>query len=248
MQVRSEIMEQAEAALSSRPATLAPFPRLAPTLKHTGEAPSFSPGESNGTGFGTNESSERRLLVVASRFPPVASVGATRVRKFVKYLGQFGWRPIVLTGSVPSEDNITSSHSPAADWESLSDLPSDLQVLRLSAFWDDWPAKAAAAIGRLVSRIPFAGDRTRIDLTERAEWRLKSVHDALALPDSRIWRIGAAVRAALKLHRRYRFNAIYSSGMPFSDHLVALVLRKILCIPWIAEFRDPWVEYIHGPQ
>lgn len=248
MQVRSEIMEQAEAALSSRAAVLAPFPRLAPTLKHTGEAPRFSPGESNGTGFGTNESSERRLLVIASRFPPVASVGATRVRKFVKYLGQFGWRPTVLTGAAPAEKNTASTRSLAADWDSLNDLPSDLQVHRLGAFWDNWPANAAAAIGRFVSRIPFAGARTRIDLTERAEWRLKSVHDALAIPDSRVWRIGAAVRAALKLHRLHRFNAIYSSGMPFSDHLIALALRKILCIPWISEFRDPWVEYIHWPQ
>lgn len=248
MQVRSEIMEQAEAALSSRPADLAPFPRLASTPLQVGAAPPIPRGDSDDAAPGSTHGAARRLLVIASRFPPVASVGATRVRKFVKYLGQFGWQPTVLTGALPSEKSTASTRCLAADWESLNDLPPDLQILRLSAFWDDWPANAAGAIGRLVSRIPFAGARTRNDLTERAEWRLKSVHDALAIPDSRIWRIGAAVRAALKLHQLHRFHAIYSSGMPFSDHLVALALRKILCIPWIAEFRDPWVEYIHWPQ
>jgi glycosyltransferase involved in cell wall biosynthesis len=39
----------------------------------------------------------KKVLIVAQRFPPAGSVGSFRVTKFVKYLGTFGWQPVVLT-------------------------------------------------------------------------------------------------------------------------------------------------------
>jgi glycosyltransferase involved in cell wall biosynthesis len=38
-----------------------------------------------------------KVLMVAQYFPPAGGVGTFRVTKFVKYLRQFGWEPIVLT-------------------------------------------------------------------------------------------------------------------------------------------------------
>ena len=35
-------------------------------------------------------------------------------------------------------------------------------------------------------------------------------------------------RLAVRLHRRFRFDAIFSSGMPFSDHVIALVVHRLL--------------------
>ena len=39
----------------------------------------------------------RKVLIIAQRFPPAGGVGTFRVTKFVKYLPEFGWNPIVLT-------------------------------------------------------------------------------------------------------------------------------------------------------
>lgn len=39
----------------------------------------------------------KKVLIVAQRFPPAGGVGSFRVTKFVKYLGTFGWQPVVLT-------------------------------------------------------------------------------------------------------------------------------------------------------
>jgi hypothetical protein len=41
--------------------------------------------------------SMRRLLVVAYYFPPMGMSGVQRVAKFVKYLPDYGWEPVVLT-------------------------------------------------------------------------------------------------------------------------------------------------------
>ena len=39
----------------------------------------------------------KKVLIIAQRFPPAGGVGTFRVTKFVKYLPEFGWNPIVLT-------------------------------------------------------------------------------------------------------------------------------------------------------
>ena len=38
-----------------------------------------------------------KVLVIAYYFPPLGLSGVQRTLKFVKYLPQFGWQPIVLT-------------------------------------------------------------------------------------------------------------------------------------------------------
>jgi hypothetical protein len=39
----------------------------------------------------------KSVLVIAHDFPPFGGGGVLRVFKFVKYLSEFGWNPIVLT-------------------------------------------------------------------------------------------------------------------------------------------------------
>ncbi len=195
-----------------------------------------------------NKSAPRTVLVLASRFPPVASVGATRVRKFVKYLGHYGWKPVVITGAMRRENSTAQEARRSTDEESLLDLPEGLPVHRLSPVLDHWPThfSRAAAIRMAPSTGWLGLDSARWEAG--LNWRFQKIHDRLSFPDRGIWRLGSALRLALKLHDRYRFDAIFSSGMPFSDHVVALAVRSVLRRPWLADFRDPWVEYIHWRQ
>lgn len=190
----------------------------------------------------------RRVLVIASRFPPVASVGATRVRKFVKYLPQFGWDPVVLTGAQRAGRISAHDVRRAVDLESLNDIPETVPVHRLSAVLDNLPGHVSRRTAKLLgSLIGFTGmDEARWGAA--LKWRLQRAHDCLTFPDRGIWRWPAAVRDALRLHRQYDFDAIFSSGMPFSDHLIALTVSMLIRRPWLADFRDPWVEYVHWRQ
>ena len=186
--------------------------------------------------------------MVASRFPPVASVGAIRVRKFVKYLRRFGWRSVVITGAVRRGTGTAQDARRATDHESLLDLPEDLSVHRLGPVVDNWPgfltrycAKALAQLtGHAGFDEPWWGGALK--------WRFQRMHDQLAFPDRGIWRLPATVALAKSLHRRHRFDALFTSGMPFSDHVIGLVLQSVLRKPWVADFRDPWVEYVHWKQ
>ncbi len=190
----------------------------------------------------------RKVLVIASRFPPVASVGATRVRKFVKYLGRFGWDAVVITGAMRRGGGSMSDGRRATDHESLIDLPPEIHVHRLSGVLDNWPNIVSRVTGAWLSRATGPLGLDEAWWSARLKWRLQRLHDRLSFPDRGIWRFCGAVKAALRLHRLHRFDAIFSSGMPFSDHLVGLAVRSLIRLPWLVDFRDPWVEYIHWQQ
>jgi glycosyltransferase involved in cell wall biosynthesis len=68
-----------------------------------------------------------RLLVVAYHFPPVGGAGVQRTVKFVRYLPEFGYEPVVVTGPVGSvgEKYLT-------DEVLGGELPADLEVHRVS--------------------------------------------------------------------------------------------------------------------
>lgn len=186
------------------------------------------------------------VLFITSRFPPVASVGATRIRKFAKYLGVCGWRPVVLTGPLVAETEF--SQNKPIDLSALADVPGDIEVYRLRHSTAERPEDAGRAACRTIAALTGRLGLDEVWWRDRIGWRVESLVDRLSWPDRVVWRINRAVMAALRLHARHRFDAILSSGMPFSDHLVALLVRRLIQRPWLADFRDPWVEYVHWDQ
>jgi glycosyltransferase involved in cell wall biosynthesis len=64
----------------------------------------------------------------------------------------------------------------------------------------------------------------------------------LAVPDPHIGWLPFAVPRGLGVIRRHGIDAIYSTSPMASAHLVALLLNRATRLPWIADFRDPWIE------
>jgi glycosyltransferase involved in cell wall biosynthesis len=64
----------------------------------------------------------------------------------------------------------------------------------------------------------------------------------LAVPDRFwSWRL-SAVAKGVELHRERPFEALFTTYPMGSAHLVGLGLKRRLRLPWIADFRDPWVD------
>ena len=64
----------------------------------------------------------KKVLIITYYWPPAGGAGVQRWLKFVKYLGQFGWEPIVYTsenGEVPVIDNSL-----------LKDVPPNIVVIK----------------------------------------------------------------------------------------------------------------------
>ena len=80
----------------------------------------------------------------------------------------------------------------------------------------------------------------------RALWRL--VPPIKRLPDEKwVW-IARASRVARQLAARQRFDVLVSFAQPWSDHLIALRVRRATGLPWVAHFSDPWTDspYLRG--
>ena len=70
----------------------------------------------------------------------------------------------------------------------------------------------------------------------------------LSLPDRwASWLLGA-VPAGLRMVRRYKPEAIWSTYPIATAHLIGLVLHRLTGLPWIADFRDPMTDVSYPPD
>ena len=72
-----------------------------------------------------DEKAIKKVLMVAQYFPPAGSVGTLRITKFVKYLKEFGWQPVVLT--------VLKECYPKTVWldtDLNKDIPDDVHIYR----------------------------------------------------------------------------------------------------------------------
>jgi glycosyltransferase involved in cell wall biosynthesis len=162
----------------------------------------------------------KRVLFLAYLFPPIANSGTQRPLKFAKYLGDFGWEPIVVTAGGRTEL--------PADASLLADVPPELQVHRVPMLNE--------RIGDTVARLMGGGAVGR-RVGNGVRWRLQSRY---RYPDLyACWR-PTAVRTGLRLFRDSGFDAIYATGFPWTAMQAGCELSAATGRPLVVDFRDLW--------
>jgi glycosyltransferase involved in cell wall biosynthesis len=69
----------------------------------------------------------------------------------------------------------------------------------------------------------------------------------LLFPDSEVGWVPFAARRGLGVHKRSPVDAVYSSSAPISCHVAAGRIAAKTGLPWIADFRDPWIGNAFAP-
>jgi glycosyltransferase involved in cell wall biosynthesis len=154
-----------------------------------------------------------RVLVLASYFPPLGGGGVQRTLKFVKYLPAAGYDPIVVT--------TTAIGHGLRDPGLAADVPPSAIVLR------------AGTLPLHVAKWKLEAVLRRFGLPVR-------LAQGVAWPDEFVGWAPGALLAALRAVRRYRPDVIYSTSSPVSAHVVALAVKRLTGVPWVADFRDAW--------
>jgi glycosyltransferase involved in cell wall biosynthesis len=68
-------------------------------------------------------------------------------------------------------------------------------------------------------------------------------------PDDQAGWLPFAVAGIVAAHRREPLAAVVSSASPFTAHVAGLIGSRLIGVPWIADFRDPWLDNpIEPPQ
>jgi glycosyltransferase involved in cell wall biosynthesis len=181
----------------------------------------------------------KKVLIISYYFPPSGGPGVQRVLKFIKYLPQFGWEPIVLT--------VKDGDYPARDESLLNEIPAGIKVYRTKIFE---PYKLYRKLTRKPTGVPVDVENISHRGTKRslAERLAGFVRETFFIPDARIGWFPYAVPEAIEIIKREKVDAIYSSSPPYTAAVVAGEIARRTHLPWIAGFRDPWIGFISSPE
>ncbi len=189
----------------------------------------------------------RRLLILASDLAPSPSVGRLRVQKFCKYLPQFLWQARVVTFEVGY----------GADRRLLAELPEDLQVDRVPVpnMIDGLAALAKTLLRRTRGKswqrpkaapsdpqpAPEAMPGGAIDrISRRIDGFKKFLDRRVMIPDPNMLAIGRMVRAAVRVVRQWRPDAMLVSVPGFSPFVAAALVQRMTGVPLVVDYRDLW--------
>jgi glycosyltransferase involved in cell wall biosynthesis len=179
---------------------------------------------------------QRRILIVAYDFPPIASAGMARVVSMVRHLRKRRWEVTVLT--------VRDSFVRRSD-ANIELVPDGVTVVRTRSF------EAARTAARMRERASLlrADGRVAPALALRV---LSQAFGGLARhaawPDRKAGWFLPLVLGARALLRRDSYDVVLSSSPPHSTHLPMLVLRSLHRFFWVVDFRDPWTTPARGPR
>ncbi len=169
------------------------------------------------------------LVALAYYFPPLAGIASDRAASLTTLLPSCGWEPIVITAR-------TGLYHRAAE----ASFPS-VKVERTRSF-EMSRALRAAYVGLVGSAAsPESTTLTSVSVG-RAGSRLRDlVREYVYVPDAQVGWIPFAARAAASSARMSGSRAVlWSSSVPYSAHVAAMLAARRTGVPWVAEFRDPW--------
>lgn len=158
------------------------------------------------------------VLVIAYYFPPMGLSGVQRTLKFVKYLPDFGWNPVVLT---------TDNRSYYAYDETLmNDIPEGTLVYRASE--NNKQSNIKSKPRKFPNYLKQKAGRYFLQIFKQ--------------PDTKIHWKKFALAKAEEIIRQHDIKAIFATAPPFTDFLIGKELSEKFDIPLLVDYRDSWVD------
>ena len=181
----------------------------------------------------------KKVLIITYYFPPSGGPGVQRVLKFVKYLPEFGWQPVVLT--------VQDGDFPARDESLLAEIPPHATVYRTKIFE---PYRLYRKLTGKPANAPVDVDNIPRESGKQplAQKIAEFIRATFFIPDARVGWFPYAVAEARDIIAREGIDAIYSSSPPYTTAIIARYLHRATKIPWLAGFRDPWTGFLSTPK
>ena len=159
--------------------------------------------------------------MISRYFPPMFDIGGKRAYRFARYLPEFGWRAVVLTGQIPSARPI--------DVTPLRLDPETRVERRYEPFWFHEP-RGRPSDGTIATPV-------RSPSAPRGPARRK----LLGFPvGPEVLLAPHVVREGVRLGRAEQVDAVFATSSPYAVLLagrrIAAQLERPLCL----DLRDPW--------
>jgi hypothetical protein len=168
----------------------------------------------------------KTVLIISYYFPPDPAIGGLRIKGLAENLHEYGWNPIILTKKIPVNPcviyNIVTT--PYSEHDRIGYL------------------KEKIGMDKRVGVMTQLGINSNWDKKTLKEMILNLIPEILAYPDSQKGWHKCAYKECENVLKNEKIDAIISSAMPITCHLVANDLKMKYNIPWIADFRDLWTQ------
>lgn len=174
----------------------------------------------------------KKVLIITYYWPPAGGAGVQRWLKFVKYLPENGWEPVIYTPE--------NGEMPVADSSLLKDIPPGITVLK-TKIWEpyEWYKKFVGVGSNEKINTGFLTEKKKPGLAEKISvW----IRGNFFIPDARCYWIRPSVKFLSSYVKQHKVDAVVSTGPPHSMHLIAMKVSAEHHIPWLADFRDPWTN------
>ena len=144
----------------------------------------------------------KRVLIITYYWPPAGGAGVQRWLKFVKYLPQFGWDPVVYT--------VENGEFPVLDPSLEKDIPPGTEVIRRKIFEPYlWYKKF---IGQKPDEKINAGFLSATEKPEKKERIARWIRGNLFIPDARKFWIKPSIRFLKRYLAEHSVALIVSTG------------------------------------
>lgn len=170
-------------------------------------------------------SKSKHIALVVYYWPPLGGSGVQRWLFFATHFVKNGFDVTVITPNKP--------RTAEKDIELAKKIHPNINVIKVDG-WEPMQ-KSTKEIGENMGQ--KSGVLQKVFHFVRANF---------FIPDARIFWAKKAAKTFLKLHLENKFDVLITSGPPHSIHLVGLNAKLKSTIPWIADFRDPWVGFFQN--
>lgn len=175
----------------------------------------------------------KKVLILTYYWPPSGGAGVQRWLKFVKYMREFGFEPVVYTAE--------NGEIPVIDESLQKDVPQGTIVLK-TPIWEPY-GFYKKFIGRKKDdkiNASFLSENKKTGISEKISvW----IRGNFFIPDARKYWIKPSITYLSDYIQKNKIDLVISSGPPHSMHLIALGLKKKFTnLKWISDFRDPWTN------
>lgn len=175
---------------------------------------------------------KRIILFCAYIFPPLGGSGVQRSLKFVKYLRNFGYEPIVLT--VGENDGTIIE-----DGSMLDEVEEDISVVRIDCdiVLPEFMTKEEQ---QEVFNLYMGVMQTDNWMKEYKHFLQKS--RSILLPDNKIIWVNRCLKEIEQKIDLKAIDIIYTTGNPYSTFFLGYYVKKKYGIKWVMDYRDPWMS------
>ncbi|WP_395054487.1 glycosyltransferase family 4 protein [Flavobacterium sp.] len=179
----------------------------------------------------------KKLLIITYYWPPAGGPGVQRWLKFVKYLPEFNFQPIVYIPENPTYPILDTNLESDVSDKAIIIKNKIIEPYQLANFFSKNKIKKISS-----GIIPNAKKQSFLEKI------LLWTRGNLFIPDARVYWVKPSVKYLKKYIQDNTIDTIITSGPPHSLHLIGLELKKELNVKWYADFRDPWTTIGYHKQ